>query len=224
MKTCYSMALGVLGRLGDAVKHLIPSRLVTCRLGARYRNSVLLTFDDGPDPIVTPAVLNLLREYGARAVFFIVGRRIERAPGLLLEILEQGHLIGNHSYLHANGAQPGFREYRADLLRCQEAIAGLTRRRPRLFRPPLGTLSPSILLAAATIGLRLITWSVDAADWQCRRPEEGPPLGERIAGQTQSRDILHFHDDCAAVPTALEVVLPTLRSLGMDLRRGVESL
>jgi len=222
MKTCYSMALGVLGRLGDAVKHLIPSRLVTCRLGARYRNSVLLTFDDGPDPIVTPAVLNLLREYGARAVFFIVGRRIERAPGLLLEILEQGHLIGNHSYLHANGAQPGFREYRADLLRCQEAIAGLTRRRPRLFRPPLGRISPTTVLASQLVRLKMILWTFDSEDWRCRSCADAEEAARRTAGEIRARDIVLFHDDNPCVLRVLDRALPSLKGKGYDLRSAIE--
>ena len=85
------------------LKALIPRAANVRRLRRRAGNAVLLTFDDGPDPEVTPGVLERLDAYGAKAVFFVVGRRVKRAPHLLMRMAERGHLIGNHSHLHRPG-------------------------------------------------------------------------------------------------------------------------
>ena len=89
------------------------------RLPPGDRDSVLLTFDDGPHPEGTPAVLEVLQRYGARAVFFVVGSRVPRAPEMLQRIAAAGHVLGNHSHAHPLGRQFGLRDYRRDIDACQ---------------------------------------------------------------------------------------------------------
>src|SRR5947207_11627153 len=122
-----------------ATKLAIKQSLTWSRLNGGLKNSVLLTFDDGPHRESTPIVLELLKEHKARAVFFIVGARIQRAPHLLKRILEEGHALGNHSYSHPLERQHWFGAYLQDLRKCQNAIEQLTHQRPKFFRPPLGT-------------------------------------------------------------------------------------
>ena len=101
-------------------------------------DGILLTFDDGPDPNVTLAVLDLLRQYEAKAIFFICGRRIENAPEMLARIVAEGHVLGNHSFAHWKRPDTpgGWKEYANDLKKCDEAIAEYIPEPVKLFRAP----------------------------------------------------------------------------------------
>ena len=138
---------------------MLPRSLITSRLLREAGNSVLLTFDDGPHPEITPRVLNLLEKYGARAIFFVVGQRVLKAPYLLKRIQEQGHSIGNHTYSHSNTRQPWFLAYLFDLLRCEAIIAKHTENRPKFFRPVGGRISLTSLMIPRILGMRTINWS-----------------------------------------------------------------
>ena len=128
----------------------------TIAAGGKGRRA-LLTFDDGPDPVVTPQILDLLRQNQARAVFFIVGKRIHRAPELLPRILEEGHVLGNHTWEHAYEDKP-VSCWVTELGRCQEEIARLTGFKPDLFRPAQGRIGLSSLLACRRLKLRTVLW------------------------------------------------------------------
>jgi peptidoglycan/xylan/chitin deacetylase (PgdA/CDA1 family) len=201
---------------------LLPPAVVRRRLP--IGNGILLTFDDGPDPIVTPAVLDRLRAANARAVFFVVGRRAEAYPALLRQIRDDGHLIGNHSYSHLR-PQP-FRPaaYRRDLVRCQNVVSEIVNERPRLFRPPYGLLTALSLVAPRTLGLKPVTWSVDVQDWSCRDAESADRAGQGLLDRAAERDIVLLHDNHGGVLTVLDRALPGLRERGYDLASGVEAL
>jgi peptidoglycan/xylan/chitin deacetylase (PgdA/CDA1 family) len=172
---------------------------------------VLLTFDDGPDPAVTPAVLDLLATFGAKAVFFVVGNRIPRAPQMLSRITAEGHLIGNHTYLHPLDRTPAFIDYYRDVIECQAAIAALITKPPTLFRPPLGSLSIGSLLASRLARLTTVLWSLDVDDWRLRRDEDATRAGERLAALAAPGDIVLLHDDNRCVVPLLEAALPRLQ-------------
>lgn len=194
----------------------LPGRLLTRRL-RRACDSLLLTFDDGPHPEVTPAVLDRLDAHGARAVFFIVGNRIERAPDLLPEIRRRGHLIGNHSYEH-NGSRLGTRGYFRDLKRCQEEVAHLTGERPRLHRPPRGRINLATLLAPPLLGLRTLHWSVEIRDLNIRSSSEARSGAEQLRRLCRPGDVVLLHDNNPHVIDVLDTALPILRHRGLDLR------
>src|SRR5437868_6880704 len=151
--------------LKRAAKLAIPRQFCAWELRPAAGDAVLLTFDDGPHPIATPAILDLLKEYQARAIFFVVGNRIQRAPDMLNRILDEGHLLGNHTFSHPLDRQMRMREYRRDLARCQEEVFRLTSSRPRFHRPPLGQLSVASLVAPRELGLFTLFWSCSAEDW-----------------------------------------------------------
>jgi peptidoglycan/xylan/chitin deacetylase (PgdA/CDA1 family) len=201
---------------------LLLAGLCPRRLGAEYGDSVLLTFDDGPHSRITPAVLDRLAAYDTRAIFFVVGRRIAAAPALLRRIEGAGHVIGNHSFRHERGKHLGFRGYRADLRRCQHAIHAETGQFPVLFRPPFGERSPTTLLAARSLGLSPVTWSLDAEDWRCRTAAEAVPTAERLVQAVRPRDVVLLHDDHEGVLTILDRLLPVLQERGLDLASGVD--
>jgi peptidoglycan/xylan/chitin deacetylase (PgdA/CDA1 family) len=193
--------------------------LAACGITDRLpdEQGLLLTFDDGPDPRVTPAVLDLLAEYRARAVFFVVGNRIPKAPYLLRRILDEGHSIGNHTYFHPLNGIPRLREYYRDVRQCQTVLEAHTGVRPSLFRPPLGALTVASLIAPRMAGLRTMLWSVDVGDWGLRNHLDAPRAGERLAQAANPGDIVLLHDDNACVVTLLQVALPALRQRQLQL-------
>jgi len=206
------------------IKSLIPQILLGQKLSSNASNCVLLTFDDGPDPEITPAVLKKLETYGARAIFFIPGRRIEKAPYLLKVIREQGHLIGNHTYIHSNGSQPWFFEYWRDLVRCQEIIEHYTGERPTLFRPAGGRISFTTLMVPRLMGLRPVTWSLEAEDWRCQTINEARDAANRLIQKVTSRDVVLLHDDNRYVLEILDVILPAIQYSRHDLTQGIDFL
>jgi peptidoglycan/xylan/chitin deacetylase (PgdA/CDA1 family) len=191
------------------------------RLPADRRDSVLLTFDDGPHPEGTPAVLDVLERYGARAVFFIVGSRVARAPEMLRRIAAAGHVLGNHSHAHPLGRQFGLRACRRDIDACQQIVHELAGRRPRLFRPPLGHLSAASVIAPRLSGLIPMLWSVDSHDWTLRTAEAVAPAAERLLQALSVRPLRHIvlcHDETRLTAELLDRVLPKLVARDVNLR------
>jgi peptidoglycan-N-acetylglucosamine deacetylase len=197
-------------------------------LNGNLKDAVLLTFDDGPHPDFTPVVLDLLKAYKARAVFFVVGARIKRAPHLLKRILEEGHALGNHSYSHPLERQHWLGAYLRDLRKCQNAIEQFTNRKPKLFRPPLGAFSPTSVIAPRLLGLSTVLWSVKAGDWGLKNSDEARALAERLTeglvAKPTRNDIVLMHDDHRYIGEILEVLLSQLAAQNCDLSSALDSI
>jgi peptidoglycan-N-acetylglucosamine deacetylase len=216
-------------RVRSVIGGAIPRRLAIRRLRPGPTPSVLLTFDDGPDETVTPAVLDRLDAHQARAVFFVIGHQAERYPGLLREMTARGHVLGNHSYTHADTyfephPAPRLRPFRADVSRCQSILDAVTREGPRLFRPPGGRLTVSTILTPQLLGLRCTVWSREVSDWAFRTDDEGRAGGRRLVRDILPADIVLLHDNNPALLALLDVLLPGLRSRGLDLGSGARYL
>ena len=194
------------------------------RLARSRTDSIVLTFDDGPHPVITQQVLDLLSEYDARAVFFIVGSRIHTAPHVLKRILELGHIIGNHTYLHSNNTQPRFLEYQRDLVKCQSLIEEYSGQKPTLFRPPGGRISLSSLLIPRLLKLETVLWSLDSQDWASYNDNNASQISEHLLGRLVPGDIVLLHDDNPNTPPVLERILPSIRNRKLDLWHGVDHL
>lgn len=133
--------------------------------GPRGARGVALTFDDGPHPTWTPAVLSILAAHGARATFFVMGRKAEARPELLRAILDGGHAVGLHSYAHDRlFALRGERRVLDDLSRGIEVLQAITGVRPALFRPPIGHTNPIIARVADALDLTVVGWTVSGRD------------------------------------------------------------
>ena len=169
----------------------------------------------------TAAILDVLRRFSARAIFFVVGSRVHRAPEMLARVVAEGHLLGNHSFAHPLGRQFGLQECRRDIDQCQAMIQSLVGFRPTLFRPPLGRLSLASTVAPRLAGLEPMLWSVDADDWRLRHPAEVPAAAERLLNQLSARplhDIVLLHDERVLTAQLLEIVLPRLVQRNVNLR------
>ncbi|HYN23388.1 MAG TPA: polysaccharide deacetylase family protein [Thermoanaerobaculia bacterium] len=187
---------------------------------AAGRGEVGLTFDDGPDPEVTPKVLDLLDGSGARATFFCIGRRVEAHPDLAAEIVRRGHHIGNHTWSHPHA----FSCYlpapqRREVVRAQEAIERATGRLPTLFRAPAGIRNFFLERELCKTGLTLASWTRRGYDTVGKEPSA---IARRLLAGTSAGDVLLLHDGTAFTgggnPVVLEVlprVLDELDSLGL---------
>jgi peptidoglycan/xylan/chitin deacetylase (PgdA/CDA1 family) len=198
---------------------------------AGRRGEITLTFDDGPDPAITPQVLDLLEAHGATASFFLIGRRALRYPDLAREILRRGHDIENHTHRHPYGFacwRPG--AMRREIMAAQRAIADTVGAEPRFFRPPLGLRSPLLDPALAASGLDYVSWTRRGLDGRSGDPAA---VLRRLTRGLAAGDILLLHDaDCARSPGGRPVVLEVLpallariRALGLrpvSLRRALD--
>ena len=130
-------------------RHLLPE-LVWCLPGEDRK--ILLTFDDGPDPVSTPVILDILAEKNASAIFFCLGRNVERYPLLYDRIVSEGHIVGNHTYSHLDGWRTGVDEYLRDVEQAGRFIES------DLFRPPFGRIRPSQIRRLKS-KFRIMMWS-----------------------------------------------------------------
>jgi peptidoglycan/xylan/chitin deacetylase (PgdA/CDA1 family) len=176
---------------------------------AANRHEVALTFDDGPDPDVTPKVLDILDAHHAKASFFVIGDKAAACPALAREIVRRGHSIENHSRRHSSFF--GFYAWSAlrdDIGAAQEIVAGITGHAPAFFRSPMGIRNPLLDPVIARFGLRYITWTRRGFDTVARDP--GVVL-RRLTRDLAAGDILLLHDRSSRGRPALVLeVLPAL--------------
>jgi peptidoglycan-N-acetylglucosamine deacetylase len=180
-----------------------------------------LTFDDGPVPEVTPWVLDTLKEYGAMATFFCIGKNIEAHPAVFARIVREGHTIGNHSYNHLNGWHTPRSVYLDDIAQCHHAIASRmslheTRsdRTKPYYRPPYGKLTFA-QYNYLKHRYKIVMWDVLTFDFDTTVSTD--EVLHNSIQQTNSGSILVFHDSVKAAPRmqyALPKVLAHFTALG----------
>jgi peptidoglycan/xylan/chitin deacetylase (PgdA/CDA1 family) len=153
---------------------------------------IAITFDDGPHPQGTPAVLRELERAGARATFFLVGEQVERRPSLAAEIAAAGHEIGIHGYRHILLLRRSPRALRADFARAADVIGGATGSVPRLYRPPYGVFSVPALLLVHRLGWQPLLWSRWGRDWEASATSE--KIAARAARDLAGGDVVLLHD------------------------------
>lgn len=153
--------------------------------------SIALTFDDGPNPAVTPQLLRLLARCGVTATFFLIGRHVQANASLVREIVSAGHSVGNHTQSHVNLMRSSARTARRELDMCSEEIASACGARPRFLRPPFGLRRPGLKRIAADVGLEwIVMWSRHAGDW---RPQDHSKLAQRLQA-VRGGDVVLLHD------------------------------
>jgi len=130
------------------------------------RRQIALTFDDGPNDAATPQLLDVLAAHNARATFFLIGDYVRRQPALARQVLEAGHVLGNHTMHHPNLALEPAARIRQELRDCNAAIEDVTGAAVRFFRPPFGARRPAVLRAARELGLTPVLWNITGFDWR----------------------------------------------------------
>ncbi len=181
-------------------------------LGFGHPQSVALTFDDGPDPISTPLILDILDLNQVKATFFVLGEMVDRQPELTREIIERRHELGTHGYWHKNHLWRSARSIRYDLARAIESIETATGTRPTWYRPPYGIITRADLVAAHAEGLRLILWGTWGRDW--RRQASSVSVMADIRSRFRPGVTILLHDsDCTSYPGSFQATLAALPQL-----------
>ncbi len=196
-----------------------------------------ITFDDGPNPAITPRLLDLLDRCQARATFFVIGRFARECPELLRETIARGHVLGNHTETHPNLFWLTPQQIRDELRRCNDAIINATGAPPKWFRPPFGLRNPWVAPAAQQLAQRVLMWTLIPGDWRSgtaewliRRMQPISAHAQRNLGNISNPaangagDILCLHDgshlqqngDRTRTLPALEYWLPRWRDLGLE--------
>lgn len=196
------------------------------------RKVVYLTFDDGPHPPETERVLDVLRERGARATFFLIGSKVSGNEAVLRRMLEEGHALGLHTYSHA-GTFPllSFDKMLADVNEGKRAVESVAGKKISLFRPPFGVTNPTISKVIRTLRLQTVGWDVRSFDTMfCKSSEHSckqsghdwyVPVVERIMKQIRPGSVILLHDRLDGASSLLALLLDSLAASGYDFTRAL---
>jgi len=190
--------------------------------GESTKHAVALTFDDGPSPLFTPKILALLKQYQAHATFFVLGRKVEKYPGLVQAELRAGHEVGNHSFSHPYLTESSQFTREKELERTDMALDLLgCPKKGRLIRPPFSAFDDRLTAYIAHKQQHLALWSIDSGDWQGLGSEA---IVKNVLTRVKNGSIVIFHDsdekdqaDRTPTVEALEVILPALKAEGYEL-------
>lgn len=172
---------------------------------------VALTFDDGPSAEVTPRVLSILKEYNAKATFFMIGTQVDYYPHVAKQVADAGHEIANHTEQHQDLSKLGPAGIRQQVSRTSDKIFNATGVRPYLFRPPYGAYNKNVINDAANNGNSIILWSVDSLDWQSRN---ATAINREIEQTIAPGSIVLMHDIHSTTADALPQLMKTLQQDG----------
>ncbi|MGH9402253.1 MAG: polysaccharide deacetylase family protein [Terriglobia bacterium] len=172
---------------------------------------VALTFDDGPTPPSTDRVLDVLKEYGVTATFFVNGRWVDRFPETLRRVQREGHAIGNHTYSHLFLYLKTPRRMAGEIDRTQEAIERVTGQRPRIFRCPYGVRWFGLFSALKRRGMTAVQWSDTGFDWK----KENTPadIARKTLKNLSDGSVILLHDGCGAKQPGEADHSPTVEAL-----------
>ncbi len=182
------------------------------------RKAIAFTFDDGPNPVYTPQVLEIFREAGAKATFFMIGSQMELNPEWVKVAHKQGHEIGNHTYTHPSLPELNKTECREELLRTDKMIKTLVGSSPQVFRPPFFAYNEEVAEVVGEFGYKAIgALNGEATDW------EMPGVGhivDKTREQVRPGSILIFHDgydDRSQTVEAVRILVSELTAEGYEL-------
>lgn len=153
---------------------------------------IALTFDDGPSPFWTPKILDELKKYNIKATFFMVGSHAEKYPEIVKRAADEGHEIGNHTYLHHVLIYYTNDELRLEIKHTEDIIYNITGKRTDLFRPPKGWLTKQEKKYIKSLGYKIILWTLNSKDWVTFFSNKY--IIHNIIKNVQPGDIILFHD------------------------------
>ncbi len=177
---------------------------------------IALTFDDGPHPRQTDAILSLLREYDIRATFFVIGENVSYYGDVVNRAVADGHEIGNHTYHHVRLSDISETEAIEEIQKTEEIVRRVTGYETHLFRPPEGAYNENALAAFAGTTYRFVLWTVDTRDWEKASTEK---IVATVEKNVRGGSILLFHDYTAKgahTLDALKILIPKLKSKGYE--------
>jgi len=192
--------------------------------GVSASKTAYLTFDDGPIPEATPAILDILRQYGVKATFFVVGDNILKYPHIYARMRDEGHRIGNHTMHHLKGSRYSLEEYMHDVDACAQAIgcqhgSQLILADTMLFRPPYGKMTCRQKRAILERGYEIVLWDVLTHDYNARYTPQR--MMDIVRRYTRPGSIINFHDSVKSYDRTIAVlpqVIEWLIGQGYDIQ------
>ena len=178
---------------------------------------VALTFDDGPDPRSTPAVLEALDELGWKATFFCLGSMVAAAPALARELVSAGHEVAVHGYEHRGALRRSPRRLTEDLRRACDVLGSVTGEELRWYRPPFGEMSAGVFMAGSRAGVRPILWSAWGRDWRAEATP-GSVVADLDRGVLRGGTILLHDSDCESAAGSWRTTIAALPMLADHLQ------
>ncbi|NTZ20217.1 chitooligosaccharide deacetylase [Paenibacillus sp. JMULE4] len=177
---------------------------------------IALTFDDGPNPVYTPQILDLLNQYGAKGTFFVIGKRVQMYPAIAIREVNEGHEIANHTFDHHYLKNFPPERLIEEIRQTQEVIFDITEQMPHVFRPPGGFYNDALLQSVKKDQLTVVMWSwyQDTQDWKKPGVDK---IVRQVLDNAHNGDIVLFHDlqgDCTQTVEALKQILPELTRRG----------
>jgi peptidoglycan/xylan/chitin deacetylase (PgdA/CDA1 family) len=158
---------------------------------SRGTKQLALTYDDGPNDPHTLRLLEVLAKYDVHATFFLIGRYVRQRPQIAREVVNAGHVVGNHTFTHPLLTLKNVAEVRQELSDCRSALQDAIGEHSNLFRPPFGGRRPAVLRVARELGLEPIMWNVTGYDWNA------PPsavIERKVSRQIRGGDVILLHD------------------------------
>ncbi|MBN2238001.1 MAG: polysaccharide deacetylase family protein [Bacteroidales bacterium] len=175
----------------------------------KNKQAVLLTFDDGPDPKITPQVLDILDKNQVKAIFFLIGEKAEKYPELVKEIVKRGHSLGNHSFMHSHWFDFFCaKEMHEEITKTTSILSKLGKQQVKYFRPPFGVTNPNLKKALTKTNLLSVGWTFRSFDTLKNKSAE--EIAARIKATIKGGEILLFHDNRKKAVDVLELALPFL--------------
>ena len=199
----------LMGRIGG---RLLP-RSRFQQQGPKSSHAVALTFDDGPDPIHTPRLLDALRDASVVATFFLIGEKVALHPEIVRRIVAEGHAIGGHTFTHPRPQQIDAAGLVAETIKTNELISKIVGRRTRMFRPPYGGLSIKKLIGLWRIGQTVVFWTIDPKDFACQTLDE--VQANLFSQPLRSGAIILMHDTSAFAADLVPKIAADARRLGL---------
>jgi peptidoglycan-N-acetylglucosamine deacetylase len=183
--------------------------------GDTSSGAVALTFDDGPVAGNTEKILDILKQKNISATFFCIGHRVEANPELVKRMHAEGHIVGNHSFVHGKlfSLQSAHKMVK-ELTQTDAVITNLTRKKPTYFRPPYGVTNPNVAVAVTHTAHKTIGWNVRSLDTVTRKKET---LWKRITKSVKPGDIILFHDTSALTIEVLPAYIDHLTKSGLKI-------
>lgn len=180
---------------------------------------VAITFDDGPDGIYTPQILDILKEYGIPATFFLIGNRINNNPGIVERMTREGHIVANHSWSHVNLAKSSQSRVLSEIKNTENLVQKTSGIKTGLLRTPYGAYSRNLFEQARQLGYKVIHWSVDSQDWSSQDVDQ---ILINTLPNVNKGSIILFHSaggkghDLSATVKVLPELIQTLRMIGFE--------
>lgn len=174
------------------------------------KKKVALTFDDGPHPVYTPEMLDLLKEKNIKATFFLLGEQVEKYPDIVKRMNDEGHLIGNHSYKHEQLSKLSSVQACSQVNRTNELIYAITGKYPEYLRPPFGDWKDRL---DCEVNMIEVLWDVDTLDWSSQNKDK---VVSKVMKNVEEGDIILMHDSYESTVKATAEIIDRLQKDGYE--------